>query len=686
MSKFLKYSLGARLSIVQALLVFVVLGVFTQSLSHYISKELEKKAEHDLSQQVSLFANSLSSYHSALADSAEKMGDVLRTYFPGSFRLDSSKTVTVGEKATPVLTVGSTTINLNTEIVDRFTAVTKAVATVFIRSGDDFIRVSTSLKKEDGNRAIGTILDKAHPAYQPLLKGEKYYGKATLFGKDYMTSYLPVKDDSGKVVAVLFIGLDFTESLKSFKAKIASIKIGNTGYFYAIDAKDGKNQGMLTIHPTKAGVNIIGEKDSKGVEFIKEIVAKKTGIIRYEWINKEKGETSPRTKIVAYQQLPEWNWIVAGGSYIDELTAEARLLRNAMLGATVLVVVILVVVFIFVIKRWVSKPLRDALNETNSLASGDFRNVDIKFSEVEEDSNDEVTKISHSVQYMAKKLKNLLININSASEEVSSAASQVNLIAERTSNGAEEVVAQTTTVATAGEEMTATSSDIAQNCQLAAEGAKRAAKSVAEGSAVVENTISVMNLIAQKVQNTAQTVISLGTRSDEIGEIIGTIEDIADQTNLLALNAAIEAARAGEQGRGFAVVADEVRALAERTTKATREIGEMIKAIQTETQTAVEEMQQGVLQVENGTVEAAKSGEALLQIQEEIGSVSMQVNQIATASEEQTATTSEISFNMMQITEVVRQTSEGAQESATAASQLNGNAEELQRLVRQFKF
>lgn len=188
-----------------------------------------------------------------------------------------------------------------------------------------------------------------------------------------------------------------------------------------------------------------------------------------------------------------------------------------------------------------------------------------------------------------------------------------------------------------------------------------------------------------KVQESAKTVENLGARSNQIGAIIGTIEDIADQTNLLALNAAIEAARAGEQGRGFAVVADEVRALAERTTRATREIGEMIKAIQNETNGPVAAMGQGVLQVEAGTMEAARSGEALRDIMNQVNSVAMQVSQIATAAEEQTATTSEISSNMQQITMIVQQTAHGAQESATAAAQLSGNAEELQRLVRQFK-
>jgi methyl-accepting chemotaxis protein len=205
------------------------------------------------------------------------------------------------------------------------------------------------------------------------------------------------------------------------------------------------------------------------------------------------------------------------------------------------------------------------------------------------------------------------------------------------------------------------------------------------GARVVEETIAVMNSIAERVKSSARTVESLGTRSDQIGAIVGTIEDIADQTNLLALNAAIEAARAGEQGRGFAVVADEVRALAERTTRATREISDMIKTIQKETNVAVVAMEEGVNEVAKGTEKAAGSGRALERILEKINAVTDQIHLVANAAEEQTATTLEISNNMIKITEVIASTSRGTQESAAAAEELNENAEELQRQVQQFK-
>lgn len=304
---------------------------------------------------------------------------------------------------------------------------------------------------------------------------------------------------------------------------------------------------------------------------------------------------------------------------------------------------------------------------------------------LDDSSKDELGEVSRWFNTFVDKLHGIISQIAQTTNQVAAASSQLHSTAEQMATGAEEVAAQAGTVATAGEEMSATSGDIAQNCQYAAEGSQQASAAAVSGAKVVDETIGVMNSIAVRVKNSAKAVESLGARSDQIGAIVGTIEDIADQTNLLALNAAIEAARAGEQGRGFAVVADEVRALAERTTRATREIGEMIKAIQSETKGAVVAMEEGVVEVGKGSEKAADSGRALEQILEQINAVTSQIHQVATAAEEQTATTSEISNNMQQITEVVAQTSRGAHESASAANQLSELAEELRKVVSQFK-
>ncbi|MEI7815758.1 MAG: methyl-accepting chemotaxis protein, partial [Desulfuromonadales bacterium] len=668
------------------MLHFLHLGLETaESLTLYISKRLEKRTEQELSQQADLLINSMSMYHAALADSAGKICSVFSTYFPGEYKVNPSKTVVIGDKATPLITSGATELNLNSEIVDRFAKVTGAVSTVFVRSGDDFIRISTSLKKEDGTRAIGTALDRAHPAYQGLLKGEEFTGKAALFGKDYITKYQPVKDQKGKVIAALFIGVDFTDGLKTLKEKIRTIKIARSGYIYALDAKEGKDAGKLQIHPAKEGTNIVDAKDTDGHEFIREMLKLKNGIIRYNWINKELGETAPREKSVAFRYLKEWNWVICVGASLDELNTEAGILRNVMRVSTLLVVAILVLVFMLIVRRWVTKPLQQAVAETELMASGDFRDICLDDVGNQPKSPDEVVQLFQGIQHMACSLKALLVKIDSASHEVSAAANQVHSTAERIATGSEEVAAQAATVATAGEEMSATSGDIARNCQYAVEAVEQATKTAKTGFDVVQYTINGIKFRGTKTKENAGIVASLGARSDQIGEIVSTIEDIADQTNLLALNAAIEAARAGDQGRGFAVVADEVRALAERTTLATKEISGMIKAIQNETRQAIVSMEEGVKGTERGAVEAAQLETSLSEILEQISTVAMQVNQIATAAEEQTATTSEISSNMQQITDVVHQTSLGAHESATAAAQLNGNAEELQRLVQQFK-
>ncbi|OGU14530.1 MAG: hypothetical protein A2076_01540 [Geobacteraceae bacterium GWC2_53_11] len=301
-------------------------------------------------------------------------------------------------------------------------------------------------------------------------------------------------------------------------------------------------------------------------------------------------------------------------------------------------------------------------------------------------SNDEIGYMGTRLNAMLHSLCEIVRTMNDTASQVSAASSQLSSTSVQIATGAEEVSAQAQTVGTASEQMAATSADIAHNCVLVADSAGLANTSARDGAAVVETTIIGMTRIAERVAESARTVEGLGRRSDQIGAIVETIEDIADQTNLLALNAAIEAARAGEQGRGFAVVADEVRALAERTTKATREIGDMIKAIQSETRGAVAIMEEGVREVEQGNEDATRSATALQEILVKIGDVARDVNQIATAAEEQTATTHEISNNILQMSQVVEDTARGSQESAHAASDLSRLAEELQCVVSRFRF
>lgn len=341
----------------------------------------------------------------------------------------------------------------------------------------------------------------------------------------------------------------------------------------------------------------------------------------------------------------------------------------------------LTLLFSALIVSSITSPLKSMVEMLQDIAQGEG---DLT-RRLETDRKDEFGAVAIWFNRFVENIHSIISQASSTTVQVATASNQLQSTAEQIATAAEEVASQTATVATASEEMSATSNDISRNCTMASDIANRASEMANNGAAVVQETLRGMEQIADKVRESAQTVEALGARSDQIGAIVGTIEDIADQTNLLALNAAIEAARAGEQGRGFAVVADEVRALAERTTRATREIGGMIKAIQQETGGAVTSMEQGVTEVEKGMDSSRRSGDALQQILEGINEVTMQVHQIATAAEEQTAVTGEISTNIHQITDVVQQTANGAHETADAASTLSKAAHELEGLVGRFK-
>jgi methyl-accepting chemotaxis protein len=452
---------------------------------------------------------------------------------------------------------------------------------------------------------------------------------------------------------------ELPDKLKDICGGTATIFMGDTRVSTNVLKEDGsravgtKLQGPAYDAVFKEGKSYRGEAVILGVPFF----------TAYDPIRDARGETIGA---------------IYTGVKKSEFFAVIDKIKLVVVGLTAL---ILLLSGIF--SRWfifhLFKPLNQVLESVKQVAKGDLT------ARCHITTHDELGMLAGEVNVMAENLQITMEQVVQCSTQVASAAGQLYSTSEQMATGAEEVAAQTGTVATAGEEMAMTSTEISNNCSTAAQGARQASDRALAGAAVVEGTVTVMNRIAEQVRSTAQTVEGLGARGDQIGEIIGTIEDIADQTNLLALNAAIEAARAGEQGRGFAVVADEVRALAERTTRATREIGEMIKAIQNETRSAVAAMEKGVKEVETGTGEASRSGEALQDILEQINTVVSQVNQIAVAAEQQTAITGEISSNIHQITEVVAGTARGAQESATAASQLAELAGTMQHLVDQFK-
>jgi len=358
------------------------------------------------------------------------------------------------------------------------------------------------------------------------------------------------------------------------------------------------------------------------------------------------------------------------------LNPKGELWGHLLIGAVLLVIMS---VTLGVLSNKAFKPLAEIVEALERAAGGDLSiRAEIK-------GNGEFARLANAFNTMMNDMNKAMRQFFSVADLVRNSVVMVRSTTEAMACAAEEVAIQAGSIATASEEMSATSGDIARNCLYAAESAQKATVQTHSGSELVQSSAHLMENIAQRVNVSSQTVAGLGVRSDQIGAIVDTIEDIADQTNLLALNAAIEAARAGEQGRGFAVVADEVRALAERTTKATKEIAAMIKSIQSETQNAVGSMSEGVAEVKRGTTEANRSGEALEDILNQINELTMQISQVATAAEEQTATTHEITSNIQMITDVVNRNVENARSTTQATALLSDQVDNLHSLVSHFR-
>jgi methyl-accepting chemotaxis protein len=365
---------------------------------------------------------------------------------------------------------------------------------------------------------------------------------------------------------------------------------------------------------------------------------------------------------------------------VSKINVQVRYLSSLILIISCAIALISVLSSWLTIRR-VSVSMRtlNRMLEDNAQGEGDLTK------RLDESAKDEFGEAARWFNLFLGKLNGIIQQVAHNSTQVATATMQLSATSREMASGSRGAAAQADSVATASEQMAATSGFIAQNCQRASGSAQMASDVATAGAQAVHETVAAMGRITDKVRASALKVDSLGSRGEQIGAIIGTIQEIADQTNLLALNAAIEAARAGESGRGFAVVADEVRSLAERTTAATHEIGDLIKGIQKETSGAVATMEEGVREVQIGTEKAARSGSALQDILTQINDVFLQMNQIATAAEQQTGATNEISRKMLQITAVIQATANGAQESASGAASLAKFADDLQQLVRQFK-
>lgn len=644
------WSIGTKLSV-------SVIGIFALVLTGFIvtvylvtDRVMERRAGQDISEKTELLLHLLESADRDLRKQIGFMAKSFQGKLSGNLEL-GTETIDILGKQTPLLKLNNTPLNLNFTLVDGFTQTTGIVATVFARTGDDFLRVTTSLKNEKGERAIGTLLDRAHPGYKAVLEGGTYTGMATLFGHKYMTQYDPIKDSSGRLIGLSFVGLDFTAYVAELYATFEHLKVGKTGYFYVLDVRPGDKLGNVLVHPTDVGKNLLDARDNDGRAFVREMLERKEGVIRYPWINKKLGETSPRDKVVAFVTLPSWQILIAGGAYVDEFTEETRaLVRYFSLGGVALIVVLALVLYRFI--RWfISLPLGRVTAAAQSLARNDLS------LRLRTNRSDEIGELMVAVNQIGTALTSVVTDVRLGAESVAHASSEISDGNLDLSSRTEQQASALQQTAASMEELGATVKQNADNARNANQLALNASSIAVQGGKVVGHVV--------------ETMKDINASSRKISDIIGVIDGIAFQTNILALNAAVEAARAGEQGRGFAVVASEVRSLAGRSAAAASEIKTLIH-------TSVERVEQGTSLVD-------RAGATMAEVVSSIQRVTDIVGEISSASHEQALGVNQVGEAVTQMDQTTQQNAALVEQMAASASNLKSQSQELVHTVSVFK-
>ena len=647
--------LGLALAVILAV---VISGSTVFALRSLDSANLDTREEH-LASEARLLADQLNTFHSTLRESTQRLSGLFEKRFGAGLSVHGDQQIAVAGVQTPALYLGSDLLNNDFDEVDEFKDTSGGVATVFVRSGEDFIRISTSLTKQDGSRAIGTALDHQHPAYQRLLAGQSYVGRAVLFERSYMTQYTPVRDAAGKVIAVLFVGFDYTDAQNAQFDNLKRFRIGQTGSLALLD-----EQKRWLVPP--AGVQALDQSVPVMLD-----LAKTPGKGRF-WSDKNEDFYSVS---VPFEGGP---WSVVASMPKAEIRSVTWGVGIRLVIGSVLAMLLAVGATVWLLRSKLA-PLSDLVRQAEALGAGDL-SVRLNVS-----SHDEIGQLARSFNQMGEALSTMVSHIRKAAEEVNGRAQALSGLSGGAYEGMEQQSGEITSMAGAVEEFSATSLNIADNMGSTERLAQENAQQTRIGRTSMQEASSSLEHIATALNSTATVINTLGQRSQEIGGIVGVITSIAEQTNLLALNAAIEAARAGEQGRGFAVVADEVRNLASRTRQATDEISGMIQSIQQETGNAISTMEHGNALMQEGLARNADVASALARIDEQSRSAGQQFAAITTATQEQSSTATLLSSNLQSIALANSEQREVVSNLAITAKELETLAASLRHEVDRFR-
>jgi methyl-accepting chemotaxis protein len=472
------------------------------------------------------------------------------------------------------------------------------------------------------------------------------------------------------------------EDAKKFAAAaIRTLRYDKVEYFWINDLQD-----IMVMHPIKPeleGKKLDQIKDKNGkllfVEFNNTVKTKGSGFVDYLWPKPGSEEGVPKISFV--MGFEPWGWVLGSGIYLDDVDTKFR--SDAIklllwgLGIAGFIGISLLLLSNNIIKTLGGDPaIASAI--TKRIAAGDLATpVDCR--------PDDKDSLLANIRTMQETLRTMITSIVSNAEQVASSASQLLIASEQVAERASQQSDAASSMAASVEEMAVSIDQVKENASEAHSISQTAGEISEDGAAVIHNAASEMRKISQAVQASSEIIEDLGHQSDQITSIVNTIKEIADQTNLLALNAAIEAARAGEQGRGFAVVADEVRKLAERTGNSTKEIGEMVAKIQNGTRSAVASMQDGVRQVGNGVELANQAGDSINRIRDGALRVTVVVNGISDSISEQSMASNEIAQKLEVIAQMSEESAVAVRHTANAARQMQALSNSLRQTVAQFK-
>jgi methyl-accepting chemotaxis protein len=523
------------------------------------------------------------------------------------------------------------------------------------------------------------MLGKSHPGYQALINGEEYVGPAYILERHYMTKYVPFKNAQGDVAGLFYVGFDYTSHLATLKKSISQLSIGESGYAYIVNLAEGEHFGELILHPNNQ-IEKITDVSLHGQQILDAVNNTERGTLQFT-VSTPEGEE--QNKLIAFTKNKQWNWGVIVQNDIEELTQAKNTLLIEM--SIISIISAIVITFLLLITlRTRLKPIAKICGYMQAIGDGDLTTV-IDTDMGSENSQNEIHQLSRSAKATVAGLRNVTRQLNSTMHTITTHLNTVSGGISRLNGDLDRQQQETEMVASAISEMTSTSEEVASNAASAAQQTQMASSEAQNGDQLVQQVVSSIQSISNEVNELTGMIEQVESNSNAIGTVMDVIQNIAEQTNLLALNAAIEAARAGDAGRGFSVVADEVRNLAQQTANSTTEIREMIERLQGNTRNAVERMELSNDKVKCSVDMTSQAGEALTAITASVANISDASMQIASAAEEQTSVSEDISRNVENISTIAMETAQSSQQMANAIYELDNAGKELQRVVNLFK-